>query len=93
MAIRDVHDLGDDPLSDRPLLTDEAQNFVELLSDLLDEGRFQFAADTLLGIRETVRATGRITDKQRQAVANIQQGVETRQASTGWARRYEGYSR
>jgi hypothetical protein len=48
-----------------------AEEFCSSIQDMLDEGRWHWAEDTLLGIHETVSRTGTVTDGQRRAVENI----------------------
>jgi hypothetical protein len=58
------------------------------IDDLLATGRYDWAADTLAGIRETVEKTRRVSEGQKRAVANI----ETRgESQRGGSRRYEGF--
>lgn len=56
----------------------EAANMIQLIDSLLEEetsdgrSRYGWAEDTLLGIRETVERTGRVTAEQKRAVENIE---------------------
>ena len=56
--------------------TVDAQRFLERLDDLIENDAYAWAADTLSGIRETVERSGRASDRQREAVANIVRGHE-----------------
>jgi hypothetical protein len=49
----------------------EAAAFLRELEDMIDDGRYQWAEDTLEGIRETVERTRTVTDNQKRAVENI----------------------
>ena len=57
----------------------EAAEFVRRIDDLLEEEssrtgrpRYEWAADTLESIKETVAKTGRVTEAQERAVNNIE---------------------
>ncbi len=76
----------------------ELQAFLELLDELLDNGRYAWAHDTLAGIRTTVTARREVTAGQRLAVARI--AAARRRADDhdglpsqrhGGSRRYEGW--
>lgn len=47
------------------------KGFADEIDDLLEDKRYEWAAETLSGIRETVEKLGRVTDRQRDAVDNI----------------------
>lgn len=73
---------------------EEARAFLDALSDLLADRRYNFANETLSGIWDSVEGTLRVTEGQRQAVANIRRSVEEREDKPrGGSRRYEGWSR
>ena len=91
-----LDDFSDVPLSDTPKLTPEAEVFVAYLEGLLDDDGVSYAADTLSSIMLTVRKTGKVTDPQRDAVANIVEGAkqhERTRARNARSRRYEGRHR
>ena len=62
------------------------------IDDLLADGDYVWAEDTLTGIRETVERTKRVTEGQQRAVANIQHRGEARRDDGLGRRRYEGFS-
>lgn len=78
---------------------EDLADFLGLLNELLGGGHYDWARETLEGIRTTVHTTGRVTEGQRQAVARIaaarrQARDDDRQMSferTGGSRRYEGW--
>ena len=84
-----LDDLGNDPLPDAE--SPEVEAFLESLDGLLDDERYQWAAKTLEGIRETVRGTRVITSGQHTAVTNISFLAHAGKAV--WSRRYEGMDR
>lgn len=49
-----------------------ATDFIERIDDLLESGDYDWAADTLSGIRETVERIGQVTAPQERAVDNIE---------------------
>ncbi len=61
------------------------------IQDLLATGRYTWAERTLQDIAVTVEQTQRVTDGQRRAVNNIEEGAN--RPRRGYGRRYEGYSR
>jgi hypothetical protein len=57
----------------------EWEKFVEYMdNNILGDPDFDWATDTLEGIRETVEEKEHITDRQREAVENIEAAVERR---------------
>ncbi len=87
--LEDLH-LRNEPLEpeddrDAPWL-----QFTQEIDELAASGCYDWALDTLLGIRETVERTRLVTSGQRRAVENIQ---TARGRADGWRRRYEGYGR
>ena len=48
------------------------EEYADKIKDLIDDGRYEFALDTLEGIGEWVEAHSHITDKQITAVDNIE---------------------
>lgn len=57
----------------------EWQEWQQRLEDMLDDSDYEFSWDTLGGIYEWVKKNGHITDKQKQAVENIENSVEGRE--------------
>jgi hypothetical protein len=49
-----------------------AAEFIKRIDELLESGDYDWAEDTLSGIRETVERTGRVTENQERAVSNIE---------------------
>jgi hypothetical protein len=68
----------------------DTTHFLEHLEDLIGDTSLHWAFSTLSGIRDTIRQTGRITEGQRRAVANIRKhrGDDTQRRPT---RRWEGF--
>lgn len=71
------------------------QDFLDEIETLQSSGDYDWAGDTLAGIYDTVKASGRVTDGQRTAVRNIGASREAnrhtgRMQARGWGRRYEG---
>jgi len=58
---------------------DEAQAFMERLEEMVGDSRFDWALDTIGGILETVRSSRRVSDRQREAINNIESAVERRE--------------
>jgi hypothetical protein len=54
-----------------PALTREAAGLLQQIDDLLDDSQYEFAHETLEGIKGTVQRTGRCTERQEIAVMNI----------------------
>lgn len=50
----------------------EAVLLVHDITNMLESGDFDWASDTLSGIADTIKTTGRVTEKQRQSVYNIE---------------------
>lgn len=82
--------LSDQPLDDRPKLSEDAEALLEEIRVLRDQDRYAFAEDTLRGIKESVERSGTVTAKQRQAVRNIAESQNRGTEKGGWSRRYEG---
>src|SRR5262245_58826615 len=93
-------------LDERPLLPGEGvdtqaegdvratawYSFIKDIEDLVESDDYTWALTTLLGIRETVERTKRVSEAQQRAVVNI---ASARRAPhpRGASRRYEGFSR
>lgn len=56
----------------------DASDFLTRLEDLRDDSDYEWAADTLEGISETVTERGRVTAGQLRAIDNIVAAVENR---------------
>lgn len=66
----------------------EWYQFQQEIDELLLQGSYEWAADTLSDIRATVERTGQVTPGQRNAVRNIEESRSGRRS-----RRYEGWRR
>lgn len=51
----------------------DASLFTTLIEEMLNDGSYNWADDTLTGIYETVLGSGKVTPGQRRAVENIRQ--------------------
>ena len=91
--IEDLRKLDDTPIVERQVealddLRDQPwYQFVGEIDDLLATGEYDWAFDTLSGIRETVEKSRRVSEAQRRAVANVEaaRGLHSRR------RQYEGF--
>lgn len=93
---KSLDDFSDAPLDDTPQYSREVQAFIVYLESLLDDEAFDYAAHTLDGILTTVKRTGMVTERQRDAVGNIYDGTMRRQENERRgqrSRRYEGWRR
>lgn len=87
------------PLDDAPLrpapITDDVRStawyqFACEIEELLESGQYDWATDTLGGIKHTVEEYRTVTEGQRRAVANVR-AARGRSERGGRSRRYEGY--
>lgn len=102
MPIKDLDSL-DQPLQDGrldpPKPTPEATDLLWECRNLLDNAKASWAWDTVEGIRETVRRTGRASKGQIAAIGNIADRVAQQaeagedRRTRGGSRRYEGFRR
>lgn len=89
-----LDDLPLDPSQGPGTLSQQAKDFLDELSELLGDTRYNFANETLSGIFESVERTGHVTPGQYTAVRNIRTSVQAREdRPRGGSRRYEGWSR
>ncbi len=51
------------------------EELLEKINDLLDSGDYEWAEDTLNGIHETVEDHEHATERQWQAITNIEEGL------------------
>jgi len=51
------------------------EDVLEQIDDMMSEERYDFAADTLVGIREWVAEKEHITENQKSAISNIEDSV------------------
>lgn len=84
-----LRDGGDDEEGERgdraPSPDARAQELLDTIEEMLGDGRWDFAEDTLKGIYDTVRnRTGRITLGQRRAVENIYNSKLTYEDPIRW---------
>jgi hypothetical protein len=56
-------------------IDDDVQEFLDRIEELREDGRYEWADDTLTGIYDTVYAQNRVTDGQRRAIDNIENAV------------------
>jgi hypothetical protein len=74
MKLNDLDNLKDGPdLSDEERVR-EAQDFLDEVEALMVQEHVQYARDTLDGIFETVSEKMRVTEAQREAIRNIDEG-------------------
>lgn len=65
-----LHGIGS-PMQNAPSES-EAVKFLAWIDDMLESGEYDWAEQTLSGIRETVEGSGMVTDRQQRAVDNIE---------------------
>jgi hypothetical protein len=65
--------------------------FIGTIDDLLATGQYDWAFDTLDGIRTTIEKSRRVSDGQRNAVARIEAAGERKRTEGFGRRRYEGF--
>jgi hypothetical protein len=92
--IEDLRKLDDTPIERQVEALDDRDQpwyqFVSHIDDLLATGQYDWAFDSLDGMKQTIEHTRRVTEGQHRAVAKIEQvGRADRPAS----RRYEGWGR
>jgi hypothetical protein len=83
--------LNDDPIQPTPSTTtptssSEVRRFLDDIDELRGSHQYGWADDTLRDIARTVELSGRVTEGQRKAIANIEAGA-MRKAR----RRWEGF--
>jgi len=93
--IDDLRKLDDTPIERRVEAPESADvrdtewySFVGLIDDLQASGNFDWAVETLNGIRETVLHRRQVTEAQKRAVNNIEHARDGHYRSR---RRYEGW--
>lgn len=52
----------------------DADSYLRLISDMITDKNFDHAAAFLKSLREQIKKTGRLSEKQKQAVFNIYNG-------------------
>jgi hypothetical protein len=65
--------------------------FVGTINDLLVSGDYDWAVESLEGIKATVERTQRVTEGQERAISNIAQSRQDGRPSRQGRRRYEGF--
>ena len=80
--------LSDEPI--RPVAPQDPREtawyqFARQIDDLLASGDYEWAHDTLTGIQESVEKYCTVTEGQKRAVRNIEEGLNSR--------RYDGFRR
>ena len=91
-----LSDLTDDPLPPRTLSHADAEYLAYVENLLGEDGTYAYATATIEGIVETIKATQRVTQGQRDAIRNIVRGGDEAQARRDAhrpTRRYEGWTR
>ena len=80
-------------LTDQPIETTtptterDVMRMLDRIAEMRGSGLFNWADDTLRGIEDSVAGSGRVTEGQRQAVANIEEASWSGRGR----RRYEGF--
>lgn len=69
----------------------DVKHFLTHLADLIDDGTVKWAYSTLQGIYESVQQSGKVTEGQQRAVANIRKHAADA-ARRPASRRYEGWN-
>lgn len=59
-----------DYFNDNPI-DDDWEEWLDVISEMIDSDQYGWAFDTLTGINETIETRKTITDNQRQAITNI----------------------
>ena len=80
---------------DRTIPDERDQPWYQLvarINDLISSDEFDWAYDSLVGIRDTVESTRRVSEGQRRAVDNIER-ARREPRRDGFRRRYEGWPR
>ena len=72
MANLDDLNLDDEPI-ETPV-SEDAEKFLAVVEDLIDENHVQYARDFLEDVMESVRSSGTVTAGQWRAVNNIDEG-------------------
>lgn len=74
-----IDDIDDTPFKKENPYSKEVDEFLRDLEELIEEEHVQYGRDTLEGIKKWVEENNHVTDGQRQAVENIDQGGLKRQ--------------
>lgn len=75
MAKLEELDVEDVVIKEKPVkLSIEVRSFIHDLEILIEEPYVQYGRDTLEGILETIKKTGRVTEGQMRAIDNIDHG-------------------
>lgn len=69
----------------------DVKHFLRHREELIDDGTVKWAYSTLQGIYESVQKTGKVTEGQARAVANIRKHAQDA-AQRRPSRRYEGWN-
>jgi hypothetical protein len=87
--IDDLHALNDTPIRDDDDDRDAPwRAFLRTVEGLLETGEYDWAFDSLDGMRQTVEHFRRVTDGQQRALDNIERAGR---GGRDQSRRYEGY--
>lgn len=82
----------------------DVNDFLDELTEMLEDPKYLFAHETLSGIKTTVEKSSRVTEGQRRAVSNISRGtlrshaeedpsLPSKRRDEGSNRRYEGWNK
>lgn len=77
MKLEDLEDDGEGPEDDEDDSEGsayDAEDFLEELGELVTRGHVQYARETLQDIYDTVEKTMRVSERQKRAVENIDEG-------------------
>lgn len=87
----DLGDSGPPARDDLARSQRDADMVVLTLREMEDDAHYEFAYGMLVDMRVTIEQSGRVSDAQRQAIQNIQDGAE-RHAAGQRRRRYDGFN-
>ena len=54
----------------------EFEDFLETIDEMMEESKYEFAMETIEGIKEWVLEHGHCTKKQKEAIKNIAEGAK-----------------
>ena len=61
-----------------PLIDEEAEDAIQLADDMLGDESYEFATETISGIKDNILKFGRVTAGQQKALDNIYSSVVDR---------------
>lgn len=94
----DELDFSDEPLLPRRMETPDLRSqpwyqFVQEIDELLDNQQYDWAWDTLEGIKASVQRYQSVTEGQDRAIRNIKRAGREKASGRRYNRRYEGWQR